>query len=232
MRMDAKSIIVAGAILVTMSGFACAAGDPARGAAAFQACAACHSIKASTQLTGPSLANIWNRKSATVPGFARYSEAMKRANVIWAEDTLDQWLTDPDKYIPGTSMTFPGVQDRAAREDVIAYLKAVSEGNAPSVAQRQGGMHGQPTRQDLKRAPPEGQVTSITHCGDTYVVKTADGKVEKVWEFNLRFKTDSSEFGPRRGKPVIIGAGMQGDRASVVFATPSEISRFVKEACK
>jgi hypothetical protein len=25
------------------------------------------------------------------------------------------------------------------------------------------------------------------YCGDTYTVETADGKVEKIWEFNLRF---------------------------------------------
>ena len=74
-------------------------------------------------------------------------------------------------------------------------------------------------------------MTAISHCADTYTVKTADGKSDKVWEFNLRFKTDSSELGPRPGKPVIVGAGMQGDRASVVFAAPSEISTFIKDAC-
>ncbi len=92
-------------------------------------------------------------------------------------------------------------------------------------------MNMQPARQDLKNAPPAGQVTAISHCGDAYTVKTADGNVEKVWEFNLRFKTDSSELGPRSGKPVIVGAGMQGDRASVVFANPSEVSSFIKESC-
>jgi hypothetical protein len=50
-------------------------------------------------------------------------------------------------------------------------------------------------------------------------------------EFKLRLKTDLSDAGPRAGKPVIIGAGMQGDRASVVFASPAEISRFIRETC-
>jgi Cytochrome c2 len=68
--------------------------------------------------------------------------------------------------------------------------------------------------------------------GDAYSVKTADGKINKVWEFNLRFKTDFSELGPARGKPVIVGTGMQGDRASVVFASPIEISRFIKNSCE
>jgi len=54
------------------------------------------------------------------------------------------------------------------------------------------------------------------------------GNDNKVWEFNLCFKTDSSDHGPSAGKPVIVGAGMQGDR---VFATPGEISRFITERC-
>ncbi len=75
-------------------------------------------------------------------------------------------------------------------------------------------------------------MTAITHCGDTYTVTTADGRVEKVWEFNLRLKTDSSALGPPEGKPVIIGAGMHGDRAFVVFAKPAEISAFVGADCR
>jgi len=62
-------------------------------------------------------------------------------------------------------------------------------------------------------------------------VKTADGKTSKVWDFNLRFKTDSSKDGPLLGKPVIVGAGMQGDRASMVFASPKEISEFIRQLC-
>ena len=73
---------------------------------------------------------------------------------------------------------------------------------------------------------------AIRHCGDTYTLKTADGKINKVWEFSLRFKTDSSALGPPRGKPVIVGAGMQGDRASVVFAGPGEVSGFTKKSCQ
>ena len=84
---------------------------------------------------------------------------------------------------------------------------------------------------DLKTAPPAGQVRSVRYCGDTYTVETADGKSHKVWEFNLRFKSDSSKFGPAPGKPVVVGAGMQGDRASVVFASPTEISEFIKASC-
>ena len=209
-----------------------ASGDAARGAEVFRACAACHSTTPGEQLTGPSLAHVWQRKAGTVEGFRRYSEAMKRSDLQWDETTLDRWLADPETLIPGTSMTFQGLPDRKDRQEVIAYLEAVSEGKAPTAPQGRGGMMGmQSGKPDLKEAPPQGQVARISHCGDTYTVTTADGKVNKVWEFNLRFKTDSSALGPRPGKPVIVGAGMQGDRASIVFASPGEISAFVRTEC-
>jgi cytochrome c len=194
---------------------------------------ACHSTKAGEHLTGPSLGNIWQHKAGTVAGFHRYSDAMKHVELVWTEAMLDQWLSNPDNLIPGTSMTFAGLRESKDRQDVIAYLKAVSEGKASGEPQQGGGMmmNMQPAKQNLKKAPPQGQVTAISHCRDAYTVKTADGKVNKVWEFNLRFKTDSGELGPRKGNPVIVGAGMQGDRASVVFAAPSEISTFIRSEC-
>jgi cytochrome c len=221
------------AVALTASELSSAAGDPANGAKTFRACAACHSTRAGEHMTGPSLGKIWQQKAGTVEGFQRYSDAMKKANLVWTEQALDKWLADPQKLIPGTSMTFPGLRESKARQDVIAYLKAVSEGKAPAAPQRGGGMMMtmQPSKVDLKQAPPDGQVTGIGYCGDTYAVRTADGKVEKVWEFNLRLKTDSSPQGPAPGKPVIVGAGMQGDRASVIFAAPSEISAFIRPDC-
>ncbi len=205
-----------------------AAGDPARGAKVFQACMACHSVQPGEHMTGPSLAHIWNRKAGAVEDFLRYSDAMKKSVVVWNDASLDKWLANPQRFLLGTSMSFAGIREEKDRQDVIAYLQSVSEGKAPAGARR-GAMGGKP---DLKKAPPEGQVTAIEHCRDTYTVKTADGKVSKVWEFNLRFKTDSGKDGPAPGKPVIVGAGMQGDRASVVFASPENISNFVKQSCK
>jgi cytochrome c len=209
-----------------------AAGDANRGAKIFSQCMACHSLQPSEHRTGPSLAHVWNRKAGTLDDFMRYSEALKRSEITWNEATLDKWLANPAQVIPGTTMTFPGIKDRQSRQDLIAYLKAVDENKAPPPSAKGGGMMGMTrARPDLKTAPPAGQVRSIKHCGDTYAVETADGKLEKVWEFNLRFKTDSSKLGPAPGKPVIVGAGMQGDRASIVFASPKEISESIRASC-
>ena len=215
------------ALAVAVTNPAHSAGDVQRGAKLFGQCAACHSTKAGEHLTGPSLARVWNRKAASAEGFPRYSEALKKSGLAWNPATLDQWLADPQALVPGTSMSYPGLKDAKARDDLIAYLHAVSEGKASRPARGRMGNR----RLDLKTAPPEGRVTSVSHCGDTYAITTADGQTEKIWEFNLRIKTDASPLGPKPGEPVVIGAGMQGDRASLVFASPAEISAFIKPSC-
>ena len=208
------------------------AGDAERGARVFGQCMACHSIREGEHLTGPSLAHVFNHKAASAQGFQRYSDALKRSGVTWNEATLDRWLAGPEKFIPGNSMTFPGLQKEQDRQDVIAYLRAAAEGKAPQAQGPAGGrMRMQARKPDLRQAPLDAQVKSIRYCGDTYTVETMDGKSEKVWEFNLRFKSDSSKLGPPPGRPVALGAGMQGDRASIIFASPKEISEFVKADC-
>jgi cytochrome c len=228
--MHKRIAVLTSAALLTAP--ALAAGDAARGAQLFRQCAACHSTAPGEHMTGPSLAHVWNRNAGSAADFMRYSESLKRSGVTWNEATLDAWLASPEKFVAGNGMTFPGVRDANARQDLIAYLKAVDENRAPP-AGKGGGMKGMiRERLDLKKAPATGQVHSIKHCRDTYTVETADGKVEKIWEFNLRFKSDSSKLGPAPGKPVVVGAGMQGDRASVVFAAPGEISAFIRESCQ
>ena len=74
-------------------------------------------------------------------------------------------------------------------------------------------------------------MTAIRYCGDTYSVTTGGGETQQFWERNLRFKTDSSADGPLKGKPALMPAGMMGDRASVIFAEPSEISAFIEARC-
>ena len=222
---------LAGIVLLAAAHAAGAAGDAKRGAQVFRACMACHSIAEGEHLTGPSLAHVWNHKAGMVPGFQRYSDAMKRADVVWDEGTLDKWLANPEAFVPGTSMTFAGLKQQGDRLDVAAYLRAAAENKAPQEAAK-GGMGMQQRKPDLHKAPPEAQVTAMRYCGDAYTVETADGKSQKIWEFNLRLKSDSSKLGPAPGKPVAVGAGMQGDRASIVFSSPKEISEFIKLDCR
>jgi cytochrome c len=94
-----------------------------------------------------------------------------------------------------------------------------------------GGMMGSGKVPNLKKLDPEDRVQSISRCGDTYKVTTADGKTRSIWERNLRFKTDSSKDGPQKGAPAIVPAGMMGDRADVIFASPDEISVSIASHC-
>src|SRR5438128_10318067 len=103
-----------------------AAGDPARGARAFQACAACHSVEPGMHMPGPSLAHVLGRKAGTVDGFPRFSDALKRSGVVWNEAALDAWLRNPAGFIPGNQMTFQGLRDGQTRSDLIAYLRRMS----------------------------------------------------------------------------------------------------------
>jgi cytochrome c len=205
---------------------ASAAGDATRGARFFHPCGHCHSVAPGEQGVGPSLAKVYGAKAGTVEGFTRYSESLKGAGQVWDEENLDRWLSDPVKFIPGNTMAFPGVRNAAARADLIAYLKAVSDGTAPARPERVAA-----ARLDLRKAPPEGQVRSITLCKDMYTVETADGNREQVAESNLRFRTDSSELGPAAGKPVAIGAGRNEEGGFVIFASPAEISAFIRRRC-
>jgi len=223
MRKSALSLAAVAAIAA--SAIATAAGNPERGAKVFSACAACHSLQPERHTTGPSLAGIWGRKAGSIESYHRYSDELKRSGLVWDERTLDAWLRDPQKLVPGNQMPFAGLRDDAARADLIAFLKAASEGKAARVPQA-------PALPNLKQAPADATVASIRHCGDSYFVTNAKGEKRSYWEFNLRFKTDTSATGPAPGKPVMVGQGMQGDRAQVVFASPREMSSFIREQCK
>jgi len=206
-----------------------------RGQRAFGACAPCHSLESDRNMTGPSLANIWNRRAGSLQSFERYSDALKSSEVRWDDKSLDEWIKDPQHFIPGNHMTFQGVKDARARADLLAFLrKATQPGQAPQLAQQPGGMTGMMGGgrvPNLKKLDAEDRVQSISYCRDTYKVMTADGKRHDFWERNLRFKTDSGAEGPEKGAPALLGAGMLGDRADVIFADPGEISELIVARC-
>lgn len=100
-----------------------AAGDAVRGQTLYQGmCMACHSIEYNG--VGPAHMGLFNRKAGSAPGYA-YSAAVAASKVVWNERTLDKWLANPERFIPGQKMGFlvPTQQDR---DDLIAYLKAAT----------------------------------------------------------------------------------------------------------
>lgn len=111
---------------VTAAGLAPAGGDPARGEHVFQRCFACHSVVAGEdQLPRPNLRAAIGRRAGTQPGF-RYSPALIEAGargLVWTRATLDAYLADPERFLPGTAMAMPGLTVAADRHDVIDYLQ-------------------------------------------------------------------------------------------------------------
>ena len=108
-----------GALLTTHA----MAQDAVAGKQVFGQCSVCHSIDG-TNGAGPTLKGIVGSKAGEVPGF-RFSRAMKGSNVTWDDKTLDDFIADPQKAIPGSVMPFSGVADAKQRADMIAYLKTL-----------------------------------------------------------------------------------------------------------
>ena len=96
------------------------AADAEHGKALFQTCAACHTDR--PDALGPSLKGVVGRKSAALDDF-RYSNPMKRANLVWDEGNLRAYIGDPQAKVKGNRMPYGGLTDTKDVDDIIAYLK-------------------------------------------------------------------------------------------------------------
>jgi cytochrome c len=123
--MKAHGPLLAIALAVGCTTAGAAAGDAKHGEEVYNRCIACHALK--TDRVGPRHCGLIGRHAGSVPGFA-YSEAMKKSRLTWDEKTLDRFLQNPMKAVPGTSMTYDGVPEAKDRSDLIAYLKNANSG--------------------------------------------------------------------------------------------------------
>lgn len=98
--------------------------DPASGAIIFNRCAACHSIRrGAPDRNGPNLHGVMGAPAGAVSPRFGYTAALRTAGWRWTPTRMDAWLTNPRALVPGTSMTFDGLDDPLDRADVIAYLQ-------------------------------------------------------------------------------------------------------------
>jgi len=111
---------VAVALVASIAASGAMAADAAHGKIVFQTCAACHSDK--PDAIGPSLRGVYGRKAGALEDF-RYSNAMMRANIVWDEASLREYIKDPQAKVPGNRMPFGGLDNPADIDAVIAYLK-------------------------------------------------------------------------------------------------------------
>lgn len=135
--------------------------DAEAGRLVYRKCQACHSLTTGKNGVGPSLGGIVGKKAGEVPGF-NYSPAMKASGLTWDAATLDAYLADPQKKVPGNKMPFPGLKTGNERSSLIAYLVATSSSAVPAVAQ-------QTPAAPPSSAPSQPAATPSDQAGMSYV---------------------------------------------------------------
>ncbi len=108
-----------------------AEGDAKQGKDTFiSRCWSCHSVEqGGRNKVGPNLFGLFGA-TAGKRAFSyeqRHSTEIKQSGIVWSEETLDKWLASPEKFVPGTKMPFVGFPNKTDRDDVIAYLKSVTQ---------------------------------------------------------------------------------------------------------
>jgi cytochrome c len=94
-------------------------------------CAACHTFdKGGANRIGPNLYGIVGEAIAEGKGY-QFTAALAAHKGNWTVDELNQWLTDPRAFAPGTKMSFVGLPKAKDRANVIAYLNSLSDAPKP-----------------------------------------------------------------------------------------------------
>jgi cytochrome c len=108
-----------------------AAADPATGERDARVCKACHNFEAGAGAKiGPDLHGVVGRDIASAEGFS-YSSALKSKGGKWTYERLNEFLTNPRQWAPGTKMTFVGLKKPEQRAAVIAYLRSITDNPPP-----------------------------------------------------------------------------------------------------
>lgn len=102
-----------------------------RGAEVFRACVACHTLTPDeAPRAGPTLAGIFGRRIAAVPGY-RYSEALKAMDIVWTPETVARLFeVGPARYTPGTRMPEQTINSAEDRDALIRFLAKSTDGNS------------------------------------------------------------------------------------------------------
>jgi cytochrome c len=97
--------------------------NPGNGKGLFEKrCGGCHALDRDKE--GPRLGGVYGRAAGTVESFS-YSDALKKSGITWSDETLEKWLEDTGRLVPGNDMDFR-VVNRDERQGIISYLKTVS----------------------------------------------------------------------------------------------------------
>ena len=101
------------------------AGAQAAAPASFAQCGVCHAVtKGAPNGIGPNLNGVVGKTAGAVTGF-NYSTALKTSKLVWNAATLDKWITNPMKLVPGSRMPYAGQADAKKRAEIVAYMKTL-----------------------------------------------------------------------------------------------------------
>ena len=85
-------------------------------------CLGCHAFACNKE--GPKLGGLIGRKAASVEDYRGYSQSLRNSGIVWSDETLDRWFTDPGKIAPESVMALNGkIDDAVQRRQIIAFLK-------------------------------------------------------------------------------------------------------------
>ena len=104
--------------------------DLSAGRQVYRRCQACHSLEPDRNGVGPTLAGVIGRRAGAVPGY-NYSGALLDSGVVWDAASLDAYVRDPQGFIPGNKMPFPGLKTDNQRRELIAFLEVAAAGTPP-----------------------------------------------------------------------------------------------------
>ena len=101
-------------------------GDP--GADVFRACVACHTLKPDEgNRAGPTLAGLFGRRIATLPGY-NFSPALKKLDIVWTPETVSKLFElGPATFTPGTKMPEQKIGGEADREALVRFLEKATK---------------------------------------------------------------------------------------------------------
>jgi nitrite reductase (NO-forming) len=197
-------------------------GDREQGRQVYRKCQACHSLEAGKNSVGPTLAGIIGKKAASDPDYA-YSPALRASGLTWDVATLNQYLLDPQKLVPGNKMPFPGLKTENERRDVIAYLASSATAAtssppaatpAPTAPPQRGSVSYIPDiRYTLRSGIAEGRMVFIGSGGTidgqiSPLLSAAEGQVVQITLINGEGAEHDIVFPDQNAKsPRITGRG-------------------------
>ena len=116
-----KGLVIASAVMIAAADSA-SAQDLAAGENSFKKCLPCHAVGADAKnKVGPLLNGLEGRKSGTIEGY-NYSEANKKAEIVWSEASFKDYIQNPMAKMPGTKMAFAGIKNEKEANDLWAYI--------------------------------------------------------------------------------------------------------------